>query len=43
MWLRNSVKLGGVFSDCQAFINAAEKSKKFARYQEKREKRALKS
>jgi hypothetical protein len=31
MWLRNGVKLGGKFSDCQVVIEAAEKNPKCAK------------
>jgi hypothetical protein len=31
MWLRNGVKLGGKFSDCQAVIKAAKKNPKFSK------------
>ncbi|KAI7966412.1 hypothetical protein MJO29_002160 [Puccinia striiformis f. sp. tritici] len=32
MWLRDSVRVGGLFSDCQDLIDAGLKNPKFARY-----------
>ena len=38
MWLRNGVKMGGDFSDCQALIDQAHTNPKFKKYKGKTRK-----
>ncbi|KAI7934504.1 hypothetical protein MJO28_017019 [Puccinia striiformis f. sp. tritici] len=35
MWLRNGVKLGGIFADCQEVFDAADENPKFDKYKPK--------
>ncbi|POW21617.1 hypothetical protein PSHT_02171, partial [Puccinia striiformis] len=42
MWVRNGVRLEGLFSDCQAVINAAHSNPKFGKYKPKPKSRTSK-